>query len=120
MVGVDIIEIARIKAAIKKYGDRFITKIFTKYEINYCKQHKNPYPRYAARFAAKEAVAKIIKEGPRNYWQEIEIQSLPSGAPIVVLSKRIQLIFKHDIEISLSHNDTQAIAFAMQKQESPK
>ncbi len=113
MIGVDITEISRIRQVIDRQGDRFLQKVFTPTEQSYCNQFKNKYERYAARFAAKEAVAKLISEGPRSYWLDIEVVNLPSGKPTVKLSPRLQVLVAGDIEISLSHSETSAIAVAM-------
>ena len=117
MLGIDIIETKRIKNAITKYGSRFLTKIFTPNEINYCEQSKTnqKYQRYAARFAAKEAVAKVIKNGPEGYfWTEIEVSHHSSGAPMVNLSDRLnKLLDQKSIEISLSHCKDYATAVAL-------
>ena len=111
MIGTDIIEIKRIKNAIEKYGDHFLNKIYTSNEQIYCEKFANKYERYAARFAAKEAVAKIIQTGPKNFWLDIEIQHNKFGAPIVNLSKRIHN--NQQIQISLSHCKEYALAVAI-------
>ncbi len=112
MIGIDIIEIKRIKKIIKEHGNRFLQKIFTEKEIKYCEQFNNKYERYAARFAAKEAIAKVIKDGPGNFWLDMEIQNQPNGAPYVILSERLQQIIKKPIEISLSHCHEYAVGVA--------
>jgi holo-[acyl-carrier protein] synthase len=63
-VGTDIIEVRRIKEAIDRHGDRFIDRLFTNREKLYCQRYQDPIPRYAGRFAAKEAVLKAL--GNRN------------------------------------------------------
>ena len=119
MLGIDIIETNRIKKAITKHGSKFLTKIYTQKEISYCEQSKTnqKYQRYAARFAAKEAVAKVIKDGPEGYfWTEIEVSHLSSGAPIVNLSERLKKqLNQKSIEISLSHCKDYATAVALLK-----
>ncbi|MCW8823989.1 MAG: holo-ACP synthase, partial [Ignavibacteriaceae bacterium] len=62
-LGIDIIEIDRIKKSIERYGDKFLDKVFTQGEINYCNKKFNKYQHYAARFAAKEAVYKALASG---------------------------------------------------------
>ncbi len=116
MLGVDIIEISRIHHAIETFGDAFLGKIFTKSERDYCESSTKKFERYAVRFAAKEAVAKVIKQGPRPFWQDIEIINDQNGAPIVVLSERLKNIFPHTIETSLSHCKDYAVAVAMVRQ----
>jgi holo-[acyl-carrier protein] synthase len=113
MVGIDIIETKRIKNLIEKYGQKFLKKIFTPNEIAYCERQKLKEQNYAARFAVKEAVAKVIKEGPSNFWQDIEIGKNPNGAPFLILSKRLSKICPQPIEISLSHCDEYAVGIAI-------
>ena len=65
-IGTDIVNIDRIKRSIKKHGNKFINKIFSKNEILYCMNKKNPIPYYAKRFAAKEAFSKALGTGIRE------------------------------------------------------
>ena len=112
--GTDIIEVDRIKKKKKKNGTKFIQKIFTEGEIDYCEsKSKLKYQHYAARFAAKEAVYKAIsKIIKRDYsWQDIEIVNEPSGKPIANLKfDRGSII---DIDVSLSHIEKYATATAV-------
>ncbi|PIS29772.1 holo-[acyl-carrier-protein] synthase [Candidatus Saganbacteria bacterium CG08_land_8_20_14_0_20_45_16] len=63
-IGIDIIEIKRIRQAIKRYGNNFLTRVYSNGEISYCrKQHDFDYARLAVRFAAKEAYAKALGVG---------------------------------------------------------
>src|SRR5437764_14240061 len=79
--GVDLAEVERIRAAIDRYGGRFIALIYTPGEIAYVERKVNKYERYAARFAAKEAGMKAIGTGWRHgvRWQDFEVANLPSG-----------------------------------------
>jgi holo-[acyl-carrier protein] synthase len=81
--GIDLAEVDRIKAAIERYGDKFIQRIYTPKEIAYVQRKSNKYERYAARFAAKEAGMKAIGTGWRRgiTWQDFEVTNLPSGRP---------------------------------------
>lgn len=63
ILGTDICETKRIKAAVEKHGEKFLSKIFTENEIKYCSKTKNPFGSYAARFAAKEAASKALGTG---------------------------------------------------------
>ena len=86
-VGTDIIEVKRIQSAIEK-NNGFRLRVYTPAEIDYCeKKAKNRYPSYAARFAAKEAVAKALAEGVgKNIsLNEIELANKKSGAPFIKL-----------------------------------
>lgn len=108
--GTDIIEISRIKDAIEKNGDVFINKIFTENEIKYCRSHNaNKYQHYAARFAAKEAVAKFLGTGFIGGFgfKDIEIINNELGKPEVKLHGRALELFYNlklsEISISISH-----------------
>jgi len=113
MIGVDIIETKRIRLSIERFGDRFLNKIFTKNEIAYCEKFQMKYQQYAGRFAVKEAVAKVIQKGPKNFWLDIEIQNDENGAPKLNLSKRLLHCCSGPIEISLSHCQDYAVGMAM-------
>ncbi len=115
-IGVDIIEIARVKRAIDRYKMRFIQRIFTQKEQIYCFSKKDPSHAFAARFAAKEAVAKALGTGIGESlsWQDISIERKPSGAPVVILSEKASLFFNNPvIRLSISHSKRDAIAFAV-------
>ena len=115
--GTDIIEIDRIKDAIK--SDTFIKKIFTKKEIEYCESKKDParIQSYAARFAAKEAIFKAIsKVLPIDYgmeWKSIEILKEETGRPYVNLKIDNKKKQNLKIDVSLSHIKDYAVATAV-------
>jgi len=73
--GLDATEIDRIGEAIRKYGDRFVTRIFTEGEISYCRRKRDSAPSFAARFAAKEAAMKALGTGQSQgvFWTGIEV-----------------------------------------------
>lgn len=81
--GVDLAEVDRIRAAIERYGPRFVERVFTPREIAYVERKANRFERYAARFAAKEAGMKAIGTGWRGgvRWQDFEVTNLRSGRP---------------------------------------
>ncbi len=111
-IGIDIIEIARIKKAIAHWGDRFLQRVYTDPELKL--YHKKP-SSLAARFAGKEAVIKTLGKHAKGItWKEIEILSDPSGQPVVHLYGKAQkqangLGLDH-LAISLSHSRDYAIA----------
>ena len=115
--GTDIIEIDRIKDAIK--SDTFIKKIFTEKEIDYCESKKDParIQSYAARFAAKEAIFKAIsKVLPVDYgmeWTSIEILKEETGRPYVNLKIENKKKQNLKIDVSLSHIKDYAVATAV-------
>ena len=104
-IGVDIIEVERIKSAIEKLGDKFLNRVYSKNEIEYCKKNKNPYPSYAVRFAAKEAYIKFI--GKQNIkLVDIEVKNGEHGKPFLMIKGEK----KENLKISLSHTHQYAIA----------
>lgn len=114
-IGTDIIEIARIKRGIEQYRQRFLNRLFTQNEQAYCLSHQNPYPYFAARFSAKEAIVKALGTGfgPVG-WLDIEISKDPKGKPIVIFSDKANQLFNFpDVHLSISHCHEYATAFAI-------
>ena len=115
-IGIDIIEISRIKNAIDRWGDNFLHRVYTPWEINYCQGKKYPEQSLAARFAAKEAVLKAIGTGYDKgvRWTSIEVVNDSAGKPSVRLGERIKNITGNtQIKISLSHTRKYAVACAI-------
>lgn len=116
-IGIDIIEIDRIKKSIDTYGDSFLNKIYTKNELDYCLAKHNKYQHLAARFAAKEAIYKALTTGWEKdaTWKSMEIINEPNGLPVVkFFGKLKEFISKDkDIKISLSHSDNYVTAVAI-------
>ena len=114
--GVDITEVPRIAAAIERFGDRFLKRIFTDNEIRYCESKQNKVERYAARFAAKEAALKAIGTGWRRgvSWTEVEVTREPSGRPTMtfhgVAGEFAAKLGVKRAHVSLSHTVEHAIA----------
>lgn len=114
-IGVDIIEVERIRRAAERHGDRFYKRLFTQAEYERCKGH---YPALAARFAAKEAVAKALGTGIGDVcWTEIEVVNDERGKPDVLLhGAAADLAAQLGLtqwSISLSHTRDEAIAFVV-------
>ena len=86
-VGIDIIEVARIRSSYERFGERFVNRILLPNEIAYCLSHKVPAPFLAARFAAKEAISKAFGTGigAQLGWQDMEVGRKESGEPFVIL-----------------------------------
>ncbi|WP_025209687.1 holo-ACP synthase [Hippea sp. KM1] len=105
-VGIDIEEIERIERAHKRFGDRFLRKIFCKEEIDYCFSKKNPYPSLCGRFCAKEAVVKVY--GGAIGISDVKIITKESGKPVVFIHDA-----PSDIAISISHSRLYATAIAV-------
>ncbi len=116
-IGNDITEIARIEQSIERFSERFISRIFTAKEQEYClRNRKNSAQHFAARFAAKEAVVKALGTGFRKgiSWLDIEIINDANGKPTVTLSKKIlDSVGDITIMISLSHSRDYATAVAI-------
>lgn len=115
-MGVDVVEVDRIEAAIVRHGTPFLERIYTPNEIAYCESHKNRFERYAARFAVKEAAMKALGTGWSRgvRWRDIEIANLPSGKPTLKLAGATEQIADRlgvqHISISISHGKNIAIA----------
>ena len=99
-IGTDIINIKRMEKSIKKNGDNFINKVFSKNEILYCKKKKNPFPFYAKRFAAKEALSKALGTGIRKgiNFKNIEITNDIYGKPSIKLKGSTANFLKNKIK----------------------
>jgi len=114
--GVDIIEVERVAAAMERFGERFLKRIFTPAEIRYCDAKKNRGERYAARFAAKEAAFKALGTGWNQgvAWRDVEVRHAPGGRPTLAFTGRAaqhaaRLGMKR-ASLSLSHTKQQAMA----------
>ena len=115
--GVDLAEVARIRASIERFGRRFTDRIFTAAEIAYVERKANRYERYAARFAAKEAGMKAIGTGWKRgvTWHDFEVANLPSGKPTLLLHgaaaefakrlnvRQVSLSLTHTAELGMAH-----------------
>lgn len=114
--GVDITEVARIEAAVKRFGDRFLHRVFTPAEVRYCMGKPNAAERLAARFAAKEAGMKAIGTGLRHgvTWQDVEVLRMPGQRPVLQFhGKAAEFAARLGCKrthLSLSHTAEQAIA----------
>ena len=114
-IGIDIVEIERVKEAVDKYGRAFLDKIFTARELKYCRRSRAfKYPELAARFAAKEAYSKAIGTGIAGFgrrkkglsWKNIEIINNASGQPFLAIDRKID----RRVQVSLSHSRDYAVA----------
>ncbi len=116
--GVDLIEVERIEQAVARFGDRFLARVFTPAELDYCSKRSSSL---AARFAAKEAVSKLLAVGIQHPdgvdWREIEILSGERGDPTLKLygraAARAEAMGFREISVSLSHVREYAIAFVV-------
>ncbi len=118
-IGTDIIEVERIKSAVRS-NSGFLNRVYTVSEIEYCnKKKKGKFSSLAARFAAKEAVAKALAEGiTKNIsLNEIEVSNLNSGAPFIKLYGKTSRFSKKlnikEIKVSVSATGNFAVAYAI-------
>jgi holo-[acyl-carrier protein] synthase len=117
--GVDMVDCRRLEAAISRHGDRFLRRVFTAAELDYCLGRKRRLEHLAGRFAAKEAVLKVLGTGWRNgiNWTDVEIRNEPSGQPRAFLHGRCRELADRrglaEVLVSISHIHTHAIASAI-------
>jgi holo-[acyl-carrier protein] synthase len=117
--GVDMVDCRRLAAAIERHGERFLRRVFTEAELAYCQGRKRRLEHLAGRFAAKEAVLKVLGTGWQGgiNWTDVEVTNEPSGQPRIRLSGRCREIARRkrlgEILVSISHIETHAIASAV-------
>ena len=122
--GIDLVDFPRIEEMAKQHGGRFLNRIFTAAEQAYAEANKNGIEKLAGRFAAKEAILKLMGTGWRGKiaWTDIEIVNNPAGQPEVTLREEVKEIaenlgIKH-ISVSITHTANFAIASAVALAES--
>lgn len=114
-IGVDLIDIERIGRMLERFPDRFRRRILTDAEQRYCRSKTE---RIAGRWAAKEAVSKVLGLGVRGVgWREIEVLPNRAGAPQVILHRRAraraEALRLQELTVSISHERTMAMAVAV-------
>lgn len=108
-VGTDIVEVARIRTALERHGEKFLQRLYTEAEIAYCRRQRDPHPFLAARFAAKEAASKAFGTGiARGFgWKTFSVAHNEHGAPVAVLDDAGQKLLAArggaGLLVSLSH-----------------
>ena len=118
-VGTDIIECSRIAKVLERQGERFLEKVFTEGERDYCLRMKNPVPYLAVRFAAKEAVSKCFTTGIGDLlgWHSIEVVKGEREEPLIRLDEGGLALQRqlgaNDVLVSLSHTANYGLAFAV-------
>ncbi|MBI5474355.1 MAG: holo-ACP synthase [Ignavibacteriae bacterium] len=115
-IGVDIIEIGRIRKSIEELGHHFVQKIFTEQEVAYCSGKPNAFQHFAARFAAKEALSKAISTGWSGEfrWKDVEVMNEPSGNPVLAFHGTMKdLLSQCAVFVSLSHSDDHVVAMVV-------
>jgi holo-[acyl-carrier protein] synthase len=117
-LGCDIIETERIRAVLRKHGDRFLKRVFTDEERAYCDSLKYPHKHYAARWAAKEAVSKCFTTGIGEHleWTSVSVYHGTRHEPLVRLDAKAQTLLSSvgatHVMLTLSHIDSHAMAVA--------
>jgi holo-[acyl-carrier protein] synthase len=113
-LGIDIIKVERIRAALERFGLRFSKRVLTEAEQRYVRDRPETM---AGRWAAKEAVSKVLGLGVRGIgWRDIEIERLPTGQPAVLLhgraAQRADQLGMERIAVSITHESEYAVAIA--------
>ena len=117
--GIDLVEVARIRQAVERFGDRFLRRVLCEEEKVYCLANKDPMPFVAARFAAKEAISKAFGTGIGRQlgWLDMEVRHHESGAPYLELhGDGARLLTERGgrvVHLSLSHTAQHATAVAI-------
>jgi holo-[acyl-carrier protein] synthase len=122
--GIDLVDFPRIEDMLKRHGERFLDRVFTVAEQEYAKANKNSVEKLAGRFAAKEAILKLLGTGWRGKiaWTDIEVVNTETGQPMVNLSGEVKKIAENlgvtQISVSITHTANFAIASAVALAES--
>lgn len=117
-IGVDLVDVDRIRGIHQRQGDRFLNRVYSAEEQEYCLRCKNPYPGLAVRFAAKEAVAKAFRTGIGEFlgWTSIAVTKGEMGEPYIQLDESGQSLLRqiggNEVMITLTHTFTLAQAMA--------
>ena len=117
-LGTDLIECERIARVYERQAERFLQRVFTEGEREYCLRMKNPIPHLAARFAAKEAVSKCFTTGIGELlgWKSVEVVKGEREEPLIRLDARGLALLRHldasEVLISLAHTAHYGLAFA--------
>lgn len=114
--GIDVVEIARFRNVIERLKDRFVLRVFTPEERQFCLGHRDPVPHFAVRFAAKEALFKALGTGWARgvTWLDVEVRRERQDAPVMLLCGEAEKLSKSKgatkVHLSLSHTEQWAAA----------
>ncbi len=117
--GIDLVDFPRIEEMLKEHGERFLNRVFTADEQAYADANKNRIEKLAGRFAAKEAILKLIGTGWRGKiaWTDIEVLNNPLGQPQVKLTGEVANLAEKlgikQISVSITHTANFALASAV-------
>ena len=123
-IGLDLVKIARIRAIMERWHDRFLLRLYTEAEQRDCLARASPYASLAGRFAAKEAILKALGTGwsAGVRWVDIQVLNDRTGRPIVTVGGQVGVLIREAgvtrIHISLSHDSEYAVAQAVLTQDS--
>ncbi len=109
-VGIDIVEIDRIRKVVETRGERFLTRVYAPGEMVFCSRRVDAAACLAARFAAKEAFRKAVASAPFVAWREIVVVSGKDGAPSIELPPAVRCRLSGEFRVSLSHSGNNAVA----------
>ena len=118
-IGIDIVDVLRLRRILERQGDRFTRRVFTSGEQSYCRGHRDPAPYFAARFAAKEALFKALGTGWAEgvTWLDVEVRRDNHGAPKIALTGRAgelsRALGTQAVHLSLSHSEGSAVALVI-------
>ena len=119
-IGIDIVKIERMEKVVKKWGEKFLTRVFTEGEISYCYKKKIPYLSLSVRFAAKEAFIKAIGSGIPLSFSDIEVLNTDRGKPFLKVSGKLEDFFEINqikkVHLSLSHEHEYGVAVVVLEQ----
>ena len=117
-LGADVIEISRIARAVERQGERFLARVFTEEEREYCLRMAHPHKHLAARFAAKEAVSKCFTTGIGSQlgWKSVSVYHGERHEPLVRMDEKGEALLREvgatHVVLTLSHTDLVAMAVA--------
>jgi holo-[acyl-carrier protein] synthase len=117
-IGADVIEVSRIRGVLERQGDRFLARVFTDEERDYCMKMAHPHKHLAARFAAKEAVSKCFTTGigAELGWRSVSVYHGERNQPFVRLDAKGEALLREvgatQVLLTLSHTETVAMAVA--------
>ncbi|MBD3867200.1 MAG: holo-ACP synthase [Acidobacteria bacterium] len=115
-IGIDLVEVARIRREVERHGDGVLLEVLTPGELDYCRSLARPYPSLAARFAAKEALFKALGSGKRDTmsWQDLTVRRNDLGKPDLALTgataEAVRTLAADRVHLSLTHTEDHALA----------
>jgi holo-[acyl-carrier protein] synthase len=115
-IGIDLVDVKRIRESFSRFGTRFQQRIYTEPEIAFCETLPDKFPSYAARFAAKEAFSKALGTGLRGAisWREIQVNDNERTRPsITAFGRAKRFLGERRVHLSMSHTGEQATAIVV-------